>query len=506
MANTYLLGIDIGTSACKIAAFDRDFNLAEMVTKEYKVYYPEAGFAQQNPNEWWSAVCEGIRELKTPLEKVEAIGIDGQGWSCIPVDKNGEVLHDTPIWFDTRATAECEIIEEIVGATALGRPQKDNIITNSVQPSYTTPKVLWFKKNMPQVYENARYFLQSNSFIAYKLTGNVSQDKSQGYGHYFYDLKNCRYDNDLAGEMEIDINKFPEIYDCHDVVGTVSDSAAAETGLKAGTPVVAGGLDAACGTLGAGVFKPGQTQEQGGQAGGMSICADSPLFHEKLILGNHVLPGLWLLQGGTVGGGASMKWFAEQFGGAFDHPVPAGHPSPEGNILKEIDNEAAQTSAGSDGLVFLPYLAGERSPIWNPNAKGVYFGITFDKSRGHFARATMEGVAYSLLHNLDTAAESGANVDVLRSMGGASNSQLWTQIKADVTERTIEVPDSDAATCLGAVLLAGMGIGMVTNIAETIEKTVKVKRVYKPNPANFDVYEKGYKTYIELYERLEDLM
>jgi len=506
----YLLGIDIGTSACKIAVFDSDFNLVEMVTKPYEVYYPNSGWAEQNPNEWWNAVCAGIGELTVPLDKVEGIGIDGQGWSCIPIDKNGEVLHNTPIWFDTRATAECAEIQSITSGA--------KILTNAVNPSYTTPKVLWFKKNMPKVYENARYFLQSNSFIAYKLTGIASQDKSQGYAHYFYDLKNCSYDGDLAREMGIDIAKFPQIYDCFDVVGTITEAASRETGLKVGTPVIAGGLDAACGTLGVGVFKSGQTQEQGGQAGGMSICVDEPKFHEKLILGNHVLPNLWLLQGGTVGGGASMKWFSEQFGNAFvgdgvlDVPIEnnmcicgsSGTPTP--TMLQNIDNEASQAPAGSDGLTFLPYLAGERSPVWNPNAKGVYFGITFDKSRGHFARATMEGVAYSLLHNLETAAESGASVDVLRAMGGASNSRIWTQIKADVTGRTVEVPGSDAATCLGAVLLAGMGIGLVANLEDTISKIVKVKRIQQPNPANFEAYRKGYKTYIELYKRLEDLM
>jgi len=484
----YLLGIDIGTSACKIAVFDCDFVLKEIVTKPYDVYYPKPGWAEQNPNEWYKSVCDGIKELKTPLDKIEGIGIDGQGWSCIPVENDGEVKQNTPIWFDTRSTAECAEIENAVKGS--------NILVNGVNPSYTTPKVLWFKKNKADTYDRTKYFMQSNSFVAYKLTGKFSQDKSQGYAHYFYDLKNCCYDSDLAREMGIDIDKFPKIYDCHDVVGTITETASRETGLKAGTPVVAGGLDAACGTLGVGVFQSGQTQEQGGQAGGMSICLDEPLFHEKLILGNHVLPDLWLLQGGTVGGGASMEWFKKQFGGAFA----------KDKVFASIDSQAETTPPGSDGLVFLPYLAGERSPVWNPNAKGVYFGITFDKSRGYFARATMEGVAFSLKHNLQVAEEVGANVATLRTSGGSSNSKLWTQIKADVTGKDVEILSSDAAATLGAVLLAGMGIGLVTDIADTIQKIVKVKDVRKPNSNNFEVYEKQYKTYIELYRKLEVLM
>jgi xylulokinase len=256
--------------------------------------------------------------------------------------------------------------------------------------------------------------------------------------------------------------------------------------------VVAGGLDAACGTLGAGVLHNGETQEQGGQAGGMSICTDSYSADPKLILGFHVVPGKWLLQGGTVGGGGVMKWLdAELF---------------KGIGFKELDNEAAKIAPGSGGLLFLPYMSGERSPIWDAKAKAVYYGLDFLKTRGHIIRASLEGTAFALRHNLDVAERAGAKVERLRAMGGAANSRLWTQIKADITGKPIDVPASDTATTLGAAMLAGVATGVYKDFDEAVAKTVKVTRTHMPEPANADVYKENYETYLELYQSLKPIM
>ena len=489
-----LMGIDIGTSACKVGVFNTDGVLVASATKPYKVYYPQSGWAEQNPNEWYAAICQATQEVcaKVGSENITAVGIDGQGWSAIPVDKSGNVLDNTPIWFDTRANEECAQMLDTIGFDKLFA-----VTGNPVTPSYSSPKIMWLKKHKPEIYAKADKFLQSNAYIAYKLTGNFSQDKSQGYGLFFYDMNSCTYNADMADKMGLDLEKFPEIVDCHAVVGTVTSTAADETGLKPGTPVVAGGLDAACGTLGVGVCRPGQTQEQGGQAGGMSICVDSAKAHPKLILSNHVVPDLWLLQGGSVGGGGTIKWFSEQFGKAFDDGSGK-------NLLKLIDESAAKISAGSDGVIFLPYMAGERSPIWDTKAKGVYFGLSYDKSIAHMARATMEGVAYSLLHNIETAAEAGVTIDCMYAMGGAANSRLWTQLKADVTNTTIYVPDSDNASTLGACILAGLGTGVYKSCADAVDKTVSVKREHIPNIDNHKKYQQYFPIYKELYEDLKD--
>lgn len=484
---TQLLGIDIGTSACKVAVFSENGKVLASSNQPYKVYYPKQGWAEQNPDEWWDAICLGIRDVLSSdsvnASDIAGIGVDGQSWSCIPVDADGNVLSNTPIWMDTRANDICNNIKQQIG--------EDNIFAvagNDFLPSYTTPKMLWFKENHPEIFNKVTYFLQSNSYIVYKLTGKYSQDLSQGYGIHFFNMNTLSYDESLAKEMGLSTNLVPDLYGCDEIVGHITDEVAALTGLVSGTPVVAGGLDAACGTLGAGVYKTGQTQEQGGQAGGMSICTDNALSHKKLILSTHVVPGKWLLQGGTVGGGGVLRWFREQFG--------------ENESFEKLTSEAEKIPAGSDGVIFLPYMAGERSPIWNPDAKGVFYGLSFDKTRAHMIRACLEGVAFSLMHNLQTAKEVGADVKIMNAMGGASNSLLWTQIKADVTGCTIQVPTSDTATTLGAALLAGIGSKVYKDYDEAVNRTIVITRTQTPNMENHEIYSRSMRMYIELCNTL----
>ena len=483
-----LLGIDIGTSACKIAVFDEDGIVLAQSNQPYQVYYPKPGWVEQNPQEWWDAIRTGIREVLSTdgvnAQSIKGIGVDGQSWSAIPIDRERNVLHNTPIWMDTRARDICGQVKDAIGEDTIFE-----VAGNDFLPSYVTPKMLWFQRERPEIFEKTYKFLQSNSYIVMKLTGSMSQDYSQCYGIHFFDMAKLTFDDELAGRMGLSMDLLPQLFHCDEIVGEVTKEAAEETGLRSGTPVVAGGLDAACGTLGAGVYQVGQTQEQGGQAGGMSICTDRALSHKKLILSTHVVPGLWLLQGGTVGGGGTLRWFRQEFG--------------EGLSFDQLTKEAETVKPGSDGVVFLPYMAGERSPIWNPDAKGVFYGLSFDKTRGHVIRALLEGVAFSLEHNLRVASETGAVVDTLNAMGGASNSILWTQIKADVTGKQIRVPASDTATTLGAALLAGVGCGVYRNYEEAVERTIHITRVQEPNLANREIYDHAMELYLQLYEDLK---
>lgn len=484
-----LLGIDLGTSACKVAVFDEDGCVLAQANQPYQVYYPQNGWAEQDVDEWWHAICCAIREVladeNVSADQICGIGVDGQSWSAIPVDKEGNALARTPIWMDTRARDICERVKAEVGEERIF-----SVAGNDFLPSYSTPKMLWFKENRPDVFKKTWKFLQSNSYIVLKLTGVMSQDYSQGYGVHFFDMERLSYDSELARELGLSEDLVPELAACDQVVGTVTKEAAELTGLRQGTPVVAGGLDAACGTLGAGVYKVGQTQEQGGQAGGMSICTDRALAHKKLILSPHVVPGYWLLQGGSVGGGGALKWFRQELGA--------------GQSFDELTAEAEKIPAGAEGVTFLPYMAGERSPIWNPDAKGVFYGLSFDKTRGHMIRAVLEGVAFSLEHNMRTAAETGVEVQVLNAMGGAANSRLWTQIKADVTGKRIEVPASDTATTLGAVLLAGVGCGVYDGYEQAIKRTIVTTRVHEPDMEKHEIYKKAMERYLQLYEDLKD--
>lgn len=499
MSKKYLLAVDLGTSGCKVAVFDFGGSVKGSWTGGYETYYPHTGYVEQDPKEWWQVAGQGIR---TVLEEnginpgqIAAIGVDGTSWACIPVDREGIPLRPAMLWLDRRAQKQADWMKE--------RSGEDRLISvngNPVDPAYITPKVLWLKENEPDIYKRTYKFLQSNSYLVYKLTGKYSQDYSQGYGFHFFNISKGDWEKDIAHELGIPLDLMAPLYHSHEVVGTVTAEAAQETGLISGIPVVAGGLDAACCTLGAGVINPGQTQEQGGQAGGMSIQVDHPLIHPKLILGYHVIPNQWLLQGGTVGGSGTLRWFNEQLG-AFEQLEGKERGMSPYEIM---DQEAQSISPGSDGLIFLPYMAGERSPIWDSKARGVIFGLSYHKTRAHMIRSIMEGVGFSLLHNLETAEEVGAEVGVLNSVGGAANSQVWTQIKADITGKTIQVPFSDHATSLGAAILAGIGAGVYSSFEEAVSKTVRIQRTHEPDHEAGKVYRAYYKLYLGLYQKLKD--
>ena len=487
----YILGIDIGTSSCKATLFDANGCVISSGMSAYNVYYPRSGFVEQNPGEWWGSVITAARDAieagDINPDDIKAIGVDGQSWSAIVVDKDGQPLFENPIWMDTRAADICKELERNLG----GRHIFD-LCGNPLAPTYTTPKILWFKRHYADVFKRAYKVLQSNSFIVYKLTGKFSQDISQGYGLHFFNIRTGEWEADAAREMGVELSLMPDIIKCHDIVGGVAKEAAALTGIAEGTPVIAGGLDAACSTLGAGVINDGQTQMQGGQAGGMSIFLKDCLTHEKLITSFHVTSEGWLLQGGTVGGAGTLKWLKESMFTDLS--------------FEEMSRLAESTQMGAGGVVFLPYMAGERSPIWDSMAKGLYFGLDYSKNRAHIIRATMEGVAFSLLHNIKTAEEANAFIKTMNAVGGASNSDVWMQIVADVSGKPIMVSQSGTASTLGAAMLAGVAVGIYADFNDAVNRAVKINRTFEPNFENHERYKKYFDMYIGLYQKTSSLM
>lgn len=484
-----ILSIDIGTSACKAAVFDPDGRVVAAESVPYGTDYPHPSWAQQEPEDWWRAACRALKQLTAAVDPrdIACVGVDGQSWSAVAVDAQGNVLAPTPIWTDRRARQECDDLRRLM-------PEEDwfRVDMNPLQPGYSLPKILWYKRHWPAVYENARWMLQSNSLIVLRLTGKATQDLSQGYGLHFFSMRSGQWDRAALEKTGVRPSLFPDILPCHAIAGSITEQAARQTGLLPGTPVVAGGLDAACATLGVGVIDPGQTQEQGGQSGGMSLCVDQCVGDPRLILGYHVAPGRWLLQGGTTGGGGALKWLRQQI-------------CPELSFA-DMSALAETVPPGSDGLVFLPYLAGERSPLWDPDAKGVFFGLTYAHTRAHMIRAVMEGTAYALRHNIEAAAEAGGQVNVMRAMGGSANSLIWTQIKSDVTGKPIDVPSSDTATGLGAAILAGVAAGIYRDFEDAVRRTVHVQRRHAPQMEHQAIYETGYRKYRALYARLAPMM
>jgi xylulokinase len=485
-----VIGIDVGTSACKVAAFTTSGELIAEASREYPLLVPGPGQVEQDPEQWWKAAAEATGAVVSAIgaHAVAGVGVSGQSWSAVMMDDEGRVLANAPIWMDTRAQ---DICDRTVGK--LGEDVFLKTSGNRFSPSYTTPKIMWFREHRPSVYARTTHVLQSNSFIVQRLTGEWTQDSSQSYGIHAFDTLAGAYDPGLADALGLDLGLLPPVSACHEVVGVVGASGARATGLAEGTPVVAGGLDAACASLGAGVVDPGQTQEQGGQAGGMSVVTDCPVSDPRLILSRHVVPGRWLLQGGTIAGGASLRWAAETFAaGALTY--------------RQIDQEAGTTPPGAEGLWFLPYLSGERGPIWDPKARGVFFGLGFSTSRGAIWRAVMEGVAYSVLDNIIIAEQAGAKVQTMRSVGGAASSRLWTQIKSDVMERPIEVAASTAASTLGAAVLAAVGTGSVSGFDGARQMLSAVERIHESDPKTSSVYREGFQVFRQLYHDLAPLM
>lgn len=494
------LGVDIGTSGCRTIAVDATGRTLAVADRTYPLVTPAPGHVEQDPASWvegaLATLAEVCRSGAFDPGAVRGIGVDGQSWACVPVDEDGVVLAPTPIWMDVRAQGLCDEV--------LARVPPDRILAvagNRLSPSYSTAKMLWFERYRPEVYRRTRWFLQSNSLVVLALTGVASQDHSQGYGWHFIDVATGSIDGALAAALGCDPSRVPEPVEPTAVVGGVTAAASRATGIPEGTPVVAGGLDAACGTLGAGVFRPGQTQEQGGQAGGMSIALDAPVADERLILSRHVVPGSWLLQGGTVAGSASLAWLA-RIAGAAEQQAAA---TTGRGLYEEVSALAATAPPGAGGVVFLPYLSGERSPLWDPDARGGFIGLHLGTDRAALYRAVMEGVAMALRHNLEVARAAGAQVAELMAIGGATRSPVWMQVKADVTGVPLVVSANPDATPLGAAMLAALGTG-AASVEELTETWVQRSTAYQPDPANRARYDELYAVYAGLYPALAPSM
>jgi xylulokinase len=497
MPKNVLLGIDIGTSSCKVGAFSLAGEALGTATQAYEIIRDKAYEAEQDGNWWWQAVCLCIGELLDAgafsARDVASIGVVGHSWATLPVDRQGNPLRHAMLWLDRRSLRECQHLEQVVGGEYVL-----HLSGNRIDPAYCVPKMLWIRNNEPEIYADTYKFLQSNSFIVYKLTGVFTQDVSQGYGYYVFDTDKRNWSPEACKLMGVDYRLLPDVYESGVIVGEVTSQAALATGLLPGTPVVAGGVDCAAACLGAGLTWHGATQEQAGQAGGMTIVTDRPYKDLRLISGCHVIEGLWHLSGGTVSGGV-LGWFYDQvlaFGGA-GLPLTGGQ-----NPFELLSQEAETSPAGAGGLVFLPYMAGERTPIWDPLARGVFLGLSYEKKRADIIRALMEGAAFALRHNLEVAAQAGIRPSHLISVGGGAKSEIWCQIKADVTQLPLGVPSIDDGTVFGAAFLGGIGVGAYPNWREALGKMGEIRKWYEPK-ANTSLYDELYELYLDSYIALK---
>ena len=486
MQNGTILTIDIGTSSTKTALWSVDGILIAEAMHAYPLNRPEPLWAEIKGEVWWEAVCGTIKEVlrtgNVQPEDVKGIGVDGVSWTLLPVDHSGHPLTPAMIWLDRRAIEQTEALKNHCAAEAMLQSS-----ANPIDPAYITPKLLWLKENQPEIFDQARYFMGSTGYIVSQFTGEYTCDFTQAYGYHFFDMQNACWNTEIAEAVGIPLEKMPRLCAPSDVVGVVTQKAAVQTGLCVGTPVIAGCLDAATGALGAGVTLPGQTNEQGGQAGGMGISVEQVVVEPRLIFSHHVIPGQYLLQGGTVGGGA-LGWFRDQ------------------NVFELFSLQASLSKPGANGLIFLPYLAGERTPLWSNTVRGTFFGLSYSSTRADMLRAIMEGVAFSVLDNLQVAQEHGVTFDSFLGSGGATNSPVWCQIKADVYGKPFIVArrsdGGEGGHGLGLFALTAYGVGLCDDIGACVRKLLPKQVVYEPNLQNHASYLELFNIYHSVSRKL----
>lgn len=502
MGQRYILTVDVGTSSTKTAVWDAQGTLLAEASAAYPLHRPDPLWAEIDGNLWWQAVGETIRQVMAQAgvnpNDIAGIGIDGVGWTLIPVDRDVNPLAPAMIWLDRRAE------EETVWLNGLPEAQRlVNLAANPIDAAYITPKLVWLRKNQPEIFDAAYKFLAATGFIVARFTGEFTCDYTQAYGYHFFDITNECWDAAAAAVIGVPLEKMPRLCPTTEVVGTVTARAAAENGLRAGIPVIAGCLDAAVGALGAGVTRPGQTNEQGGQAGGVGISLDRVVVEPRLIFSHHALPGQYLLAAGTVGGG-SLGWFRDQLG----QLETAVSPLITQNPFQLFSLQAGQSKPGANGLIFLPYMAGERTPLWSSVARGVFFGLSYSSTRADLLRAIMEGCAFAVYDNLQIAEEHGVSVNEYLGSGGATQSAVWCQIKADVYGRPFVVAQradgGEGGHSLGLFALTAHAVGLTGDIGECVNSLLPKRRTYEPSPINHDLYQELFQVYRSISRKLMD--
>jgi len=491
-----LCGIDIGTTGAKAALFRADGLLLGEGYGEYPVHHPRPGWAEQDPADWWRATCDALRAMMRAATaepgSIGAVGVSAQAPTMLPLDAAGRPVRRALIWMDRRAEEEARFLGERLGEEAIFASTG-----NRVDPFYVAAKLLWFRRNEPELFVRTHRFVQINGYIAYRLTGSLSMDPVHAALLQLRRWETGEWLDELCSLVGVEPDRFPPIAAGEEVIGTVTARAAEECGLAEGTPVVAGSVDGAAAALEAGALTPGEAAEMTGTSTVLLMPSERAATSPAFIAMPHAVAGAYLLLGAMSATGASLKWFRDS--------IASAGSGGAGSSYDRLTAEAAEVAAGSEGVVFLPYMAGERSPIWDTNARGVFFGLTLSTNRGALIRAILEGAAFALRHNVEVAAEAGLSVREIRSVGGGARSRLWNQIKADVLGRPILIPERFLGAPFGGALLAGLGCGEYADIRATVRALAGTRDRYEPDPALRTLYDERYGVYRELSERLRPL-
>lgn len=497
----YILAHDVGTSGNKATLYSLEGKLAGSMVAEYPTYYPHDGWVEQDANDWWQAVCSSTKTLLEQSgikpEQVACISFSAQMMGCLLVDGQGNPLRNMLIWADTRSAAQERFMLE-----RIDMERGYHITGHRLSASYSAAKLLWVKDNQPELYRRAYKMLHAKDYLVYKLTGEFLTDYSDASGTNLLDLERKEWSQELLDAFEIRPELLPELCPSTHVAGGVTAQAAKECGLLEGTPVVLGGGDGSCACVGAGVVSPGKAYNVIGSSSWISMAAEKPYFDPEMRTFNwvHLDENLYTPCGTMQAAGYSYAWFRDTLGGEESAAAKEQGISPY-----ELLNQGAAASApGANGVLFLPYLLGERSPLWDHNAKGAFIGMGISTKKGDMTRAVLEGVGYNLKIILDIL-EKYAKIEGVTMIGGGTKGSLWLQILADIWQKPLYVPGYlEEATSMGAAICGGVGIGAYSDfsIAETFTKT---QRVIHPNPGLASNYHCTYHHFRKAYDCLKPL-
>ncbi|NLL70554.1 MAG: xylulokinase [Epulopiscium sp.] len=498
---SYLLGIDIGTSGTKTVLFNTNGMTIASATKEYLLQQPHIGWAEQNPEDWWKAVCHTIQSVLTKSgissKEIKGIGLSGQMHGLVLLDKNNRILRPSILWCDQRTDQECIEITQKVGQEKLLE-----ITANPALTGFTASKIMWVKKNEPSIYEKIAHILLPKDYIRLMLTGNYATEVSDASGTQLLDVKKRNWSQEILGILEIDSQWLPKVYESQEISGTIIKQAAEDTGLLKGTPVVGGGGDQAAGAIGNGIVESGIVSSTIGTSGVVFAYTDEMIVDPKGRIHTfcHAIPNTWHVMGVTQGAGLSLKWFRDQF------------CSQEKEVAQLMDvdpyvlmtQQAEQALPGCQGLLYLPYLMGERTPHLDPYARGVFFGLSAKHTKREMIRSIMEGVTYSLQDCLNIIEELKIEVNKVRVSGGGAKSSLWRQIQSDVFQKEVVTINASEGPAFGAALLAGVGTGVYKSVKEGCQATIKEIQHQFPEKEKGNIYEHYYSIYRKLYQDLKE--
>ncbi|MFB3855069.1 MAG: xylulokinase [Vicinamibacterales bacterium] len=502
MSPRYLLGIDLGTTAVKALLVSAGGVVVSRATGTYPLETPRALWAEQDPALWWertaAAVREVIQDAGVEPRSIAAVGLTGQMHGLVLLGAGREVLRPAILWNDQRTSVECERIRALVGAVRLRE-----LTGNDVLPGFTAPKLLWVARNEPEFFGRVQSVLLPKDFIRERLTGALATDVSDASGTSLFDVRRRSWSAPVLEALSVPGRWLPPVFESSDVTGHVNEEAARLTGLRPGTPVVAGAGDQAAQAAGSGILEDGQVSITIGTSG--VVFAPSSVYRTdpagRLHAFCHAVRGSWHLMGVMLAAGGSLRWFRDVLWTAEAATALQGGRDPYDALMEE----AATVPAGSDGLVFLPYLCGERTPHADPLARGVFYGLTLRHTRAHMARAVIEGVSFALRDSLDLILALGIRPCGVRVSGGGARSWLWRQVLADVCEQPVTALDVPDAAALGAAILAGVGTGLLPSAGAAVRSFVREAATVAPGP-DVPRYRAAREVYRSLYPALQPLM